>query len=264
MLAACTPLLVPHLLTRSGTPSAFGRELRASAAHADGVPVADVDARELKAVLAHFPPSCAELAERYVAALITYNAQTNVYSQGAYGKLPFHLQDSLTLGARIAQDPGPVVDMGSGSGLPSVCVAISNPSVPVWAVESKGRKTAFLKAVASELGLRNLHILTENIVELSRTSAFDVRYVTAKAFKPLPEVLPLAKKAILRQAQLLVPISEAQVAEHGSGAKRLLDPAVDVERIGEFIYFSRQIEASRPAGAKDKRIVITAPVGRAS
>lgn len=248
-LAACTPLLVPHLLPRAGAPPiAAVRTLRASA---EGAPAPGVDAAKLAAVLARFSPSRAQLAARYVEALVAYNARTNVYSQGAYDKLPFHLHDSLTLGERIAREPGPVLDMGSGSGLPSVCVAICNPSVHVWAVESKGRKTAFLRAVASDLGLRNLHVLTENLVELTRASAFDVRYVTAKAFKPLPEVLPLAQKAIAARARLLVPISEAQVLEHGGGAsggRRVLDPVADLERVGEFIYFSRLVEASRPQG----------------
>ena len=34
--------------------------------------------------------------------------------------------------------------MGSGSGLPSVMIAVANRDMPVYAVESKGRKTAFL------------------------------------------------------------------------------------------------------------------------
>jgi 16S rRNA G527 N7-methylase RsmG len=181
-----------------------------------------------------------------VSALLSYNSHTNVYSQGAYAKLPFHVGDSLTLGSIIARDPGPVVDLGSGSGLPCVCIAISNPTVPVWAVESKGRKTAFLKAVALELGLTNLHVLTENLVEFCRGRAFPAKYVTAKAFKPLVEVLPLAAKAIASEAQLLVPLSEAQLGE--LAAQRVLDPAQDVERVGPYLYFARAISPAKAVG----------------
>ncbi|KAG8469136.1 hypothetical protein KFE25_007654 [Diacronema lutheri] len=253
-----TSLLVPHILWRTAAPPcAPARALRASAGAAND-PSAHVDERELDAVLRGFSAPCAALAKRYVAALVEYNAHTNVYSQGAYGKLPFHVHDSLTLGALIARAPGGVLDMGSGSGLPSVCVAIANPSIPVYAVESKGRKAIFLTSVARELGLANLHVLTENIVELSRASAFDVAYVTAKAFKPLPHVIPLAKKAIRARARLLVPISEAQVVEHSAGWKRVLDPAVDLERVGPFIYFSREIKAASVRGGSGGRSVFGA------
>jgi 16S rRNA G527 N7-methylase RsmG len=254
----CVIVLLPHLFARTLPPCrsaglarstlpqrTAGLALRASAPANDGATTVNAD--ELAAVLARFPLA-GEGAGAYVRALLKYNELTNVYSQGAYAKLPFHIHDSLTLGAIIARAPGPVVDLGSGSGLPSVCVALSNPGVDVWAVESKSRKTTFLKAVAAELGLTNLHVLTENIVELSRLRVFDAAYVTAKAFKPLGEVVPLAEKAIMGRARILVPISEAQVVELGS--QGVLDPASEVERVGEFIYFARTIEASRAIGSR--------------
>ncbi|KAJ1633839.1 rRNA small subunit methyltransferase G-domain-containing protein [Pavlovales sp. CCMP2436] len=231
--AACA---LPHLLLRTAPPC-VGRPAMLSYAVRPG----EVDQAALAAVYARFPV-VADLAEGYVKALLKYNEGTNIYSQGAYGKLPFHIHDSLTLGALIARAPGSVVDLGSGSGLPAVLVALSNPGVSVWSVESKGRKTAFLRAVAAELQITNLHVLTINIVELSRAQAFDVSYVTAKAFKPLNEVIPLARKAIIARARLLVPVSEPQIAE--LAGQKVLDPATDLERIGEFTYFSRDIDAS--------------------
>ena len=70
--------------------------------------------------------------------------------------------------------------------------------------------------------------------------------VTAKAFKPLPEVGPIGSRCIAQDAQLLVPISEAQVREFALGEDRLA-------RRGEFLYFSEALSPSR--GASTRKLV---------
>jgi 16S rRNA G527 N7-methylase RsmG len=92
----------------------------------------------------HLPAPAVERALGYVEELLAYNERTNVYSKTAYGKLPFHVADSLTLALDIRDTIGArrgVLDLGSGSGLPSVLIACVNPELPVFAVESKSRKT---------------------------------------------------------------------------------------------------------------------------
>ena len=193
----------------------------------------------------------------YVSELLTYNERTNVYSKSAYEKLPFHIADSVTLAlevrdARKAQRG--VLDLGSGSGLPSVIMACVNPELPVFAVESKSRKTRFLTHAARKLGLDNYTPLTQNVNELSRSWYFDVDVVTAKAFKPLPEVGPIGSKCILSEAQMLIPISEAQVAEFSLGEERLV-------RHGKFLYFSEVLAPSRDAS---QRKLVTREAARTS
>ena len=148
-------------------------------------------------------------------------------------QLPFHVADSLTLAMRVRQAAQRgVLDLGTGSGLPSVLIACVNPELPVYAVESKSRKTRFLERAAAVLELPLFVPLTSDVNELSRRSYFDVDHVTAKAFKPLPEVGPIGERCILHDARLLVPISEAQVGEFALGEEKL-------ERRGDgFIYYS--------------------------
>ena len=65
-----------------------------------------------------------------------------------------NLQDSVVLAEHLAsQQPmcSGVLDLGSGSGLPSVVLACVMPEVPVYAVESKSRKTRFLAQVRLHL-----------------------------------------------------------------------------------------------------------------
>ena len=164
----------------------------------------------------------------------------NIYSKSAYAKLPFHVEDSLTLGALIAagEPRRGVLDLGSGSGLPSLLIAIVNPQLPVFAVESKSRKTRWLAHAARVLDLPCYAPLTLNVHELSRAHAFDVGVVTAKAFKPLPEVGPIARRCVSGGARLLVPISEAQVREFTLGEPQLARPNPG------FLYYDEPLEAS--------------------
>ena len=202
------------------------------------------------------PSAAAERVEGYVRLLLEYNEHTNVYSKSAYEKLPFHIEDSVRLAALAGgMASRGVLDVGSGSGLPSVITACVSPELPVFAVESKSRKTRFLAHCASELGLERYVPLTQNVRELCRSWAFDVDVVTAKAFKPLPEVGPIARRCISRSATLLVPISEAQVAEFSLGEAQL------VREAGRFVYYSEAVE---PSHGVEQRKMVSLEAARAS
>jgi len=145
--------------------------------------------------------------QRYVALLKDYNQHTNIYSENAYDKLSFHIQDGLMLSSLIGK--GPVLDIGSGAGFPAVLIALQNPDHEVVAVESKSRKTLFLEQVVQDLRLSNLRILQSDIHDVLRKKQVKPSVVTAKAFAPLPKLLEILKK-LSPPFQLFVPISEAQ------------------------------------------------------
>ena len=146
-------------------------------------------------------------------------ADQHLRTRSSYEHLPFHVLDSVTLGLAIAESAtaaaSGVLDLGSGSGLPSVLIAAVNPELPVYAVESKSRKTRFLERAAAVLELPLFVPLTSDVNELSRRSYFDVDHVTAKAFKPLEQVAPIAAACVRESALLQVPISTQQVSDLG-------------------------------------------------
>jgi len=148
------------------------------------------------------------LIKRYIDLLKEHNGHTNVYSKNAYDKLPFHIQDSINLSEYIK--PGQnVIDMGSGSGLPSIILAILCPKNKIYAVESRGRKAAFLNIVQSELALDNLTVVNLNINEYFRQ---DIRcdVFTAKAFAPYDKVIKIASRIANPGNKLYIPISKVQ------------------------------------------------------
>ena len=100
--------------------------------------------------------------------------------------------------------------------------------------------------VSGELDLPVYTPLTQNVHELSRSWVFDVDVVTAKAFKPLPEVTPIGRRCILNDARLLVPISESQAKEFELGEDWLA-------RRGDYLYFSEPLAPSH--GASQRKLV---------
>ncbi|MBA4341520.1 MAG: 16S rRNA (guanine(527)-N(7))-methyltransferase RsmG [Methylibium sp.] len=97
-----------------------------------------------------------------------------------------HLVDSLSLlpALRRHADGSPLrlMDVGSGGGLPGVVVAICEPSIDVTCVDAVAKKASFIKQVAAELGLKNLHGEHARVEEL-RAAPFDL--ITSRAFASL-------------------------------------------------------------------------------
>ncbi len=87
-----------------------------------------------------------------------------------------------------------LLDVGSGGGLPGIVLAIAEPSWDVSCIDAVGKKAAFIRQVAAELSLPNLHAL-QGRVEALKAPPFDV--ITSRAFAPLPDFTRLTQ-ALLR------------------------------------------------------------------
>ncbi|MBT5954525.1 hypothetical protein HOG98_07370 [bacterium] len=148
----------------------------------------------------------------YISVLKKYNETTNVYSKSAYDKLDFHIENCRLLGFHMKQK-GPIFDFGSGSGLPSVILSIIKPNTRIFAIDSTLKKATFLKHVKSELNLENLTVVHQDVLTFLRTEKTRPRYITAKAFAPLPKILNICEKIKFKGQELWVPISKNQKLE---------------------------------------------------
>jgi len=106
-----------------------------------------------------------------------------------------HLVDSLSLLPalrRHAQGQAlRMMDVGSGGGLPGVVVAICEPGIDVTCVDAVAKKATFIKQVAAELGLKNLHG-EHSRVEALKVPAFDL--ITSRAFASLLDFTTLTRQ----------------------------------------------------------------------
>lgn len=65
-----------------------------------------------------------------------------------------HLLDSLAILPHIGD--GPLLDVGSGGGLPGIPLAIARPELSVSMVDTVQKKATFLQQAAIQLGLKNV------------------------------------------------------------------------------------------------------------
>jgi len=105
------------------------------------------------------------------------------------------LEALLRSGAQSA--PPRVLDVGSGGGLPGVVWALFMPDADVHCVDAVGKKAAFVRQVAAELPLPNLHAHHER-VESMRGAGFDL--IACRAFASLADFTRLSRHLLAPQA----------------------------------------------------------------
>ena len=59
--------------------------------------------------------------------------------------------------------PAPLIDMGSGPGLPGIPLKIARPEVPMILAEPRGARAAFLREVCDELGLKDVEVYAHKV-----------------------------------------------------------------------------------------------------
>ncbi len=106
-----------------------------------------------------------------------------------------HLADCLAVVAPLrrhaAGKPLRVLDVASGGGLPGVVLAIVEPAWDVTCVDTVGKKAAFVRQVAAELALPNLHAEHARVEALRAARPFDL--ITSRAFASLPDFVRLTR-----------------------------------------------------------------------
>lgn len=96
-------------------------------------------------------------------------------------------------GPPTAGDAKRLLDVGSGGGLPGVILALAEASWDVTCVDAVGKKAAFIRQVASELGLPNLHAEHAR-VEALKLPPFDL--IICRAFAALPEFVEVTRELL--------------------------------------------------------------------
>lgn len=136
---------------------------------------------------------------QYLALLQRWNGTYNLTSvREPEQMLSLHLVDCLALMAPLrrhlgAQSETRLLDVGSGAGLPGVVIATLNPAIVVSCVDAVGKKAAFVRQVAAELALPNLHSVHARVERLDATP-FDI--VTSRAFASLPDFVKLTRPTL--------------------------------------------------------------------
>lgn len=206
------------------------------------------------------------LAERYAAHL----SDTGI-SHGLIGprEVPIlwerHILNCAVI-AEVMAEGARVIDVGSGAGLPGLCIALARPDLHVTLVEPMERRTAWLEMVSADLALTNVTVHRGRAEELHGTFEADV--VTARAVAALDKLarwcLPLvrpggelvamkgssAEREIVAAEKVLRKLGAVAIAMRSCGADVLEVPTtvVVVEKSREPVRATGR--ATRKAGSK--------------
>jgi 16S rRNA (guanine527-N7)-methyltransferase len=140
------------------------------------------------------PATEEETLARYRALVERYHRSLDLMSDRGLAALPAMLADADAYATAVSQhvSAGPVVDVGSGAGLPGVVVALRNRERRVVMVERRRRRAAFLRLVVAQCGLRNAVVLGEDVRRVGVGQAGGhIAAVTAQAVAGMREVYRL-------------------------------------------------------------------------
>lgn len=148
-------------------------------------------------------PAQVDLLLEFMALLQKWNKVYNLTAvRDPQEMLTHHLLDSLAAVAPLQKHvqglqrppgtPVPLLDVGSGGGLPGVVFAICCPEVDVSCVDTVAKKAAFIQQVAVQLKLRNLHGIHARVETL--TGPFAV--VSCRAFAALADFTQWSRAAL--------------------------------------------------------------------
>src|SRR5262249_13477454 len=73
-----------------------------------------------------------------------------------------HYVDSLLV-LRFLELPSPLIDMGSGAGLPGIPLKITRPDVPLILAEPRGQRAEFLNQTIQSLGLKDIEVIAQKV-----------------------------------------------------------------------------------------------------
>ena len=113
-----------------------------------------------------------------------------------------------------------VADVGSGAGLPGLCLAIARPDLKLTLIEPLERRVIWLNEVVEDLSLENVTVLRSRAEQA--VGAVDADVVTARAVSALVGLLDITLP-ILRGTGELLALKGRSAAEEVTKAKKKLN-----------------------------------------
>ena len=112
-----------------------------------------------------FAVSAAQRAQfaRYLDLLNKWNQVHNLTAvRDPEEQVSRHVLDCLAVLPYI-EDAATLADIGSGAGLPALMLAIMRPQLAVTALESNGKKAAFIRETVRVLALANVQVVAQRV-----------------------------------------------------------------------------------------------------
>ena len=143
-----------------------------------------------------------------------------------------HLLDALAILPHVGA--GPLLDVGSGGGLPGIPLAIARPDLSVTLVDAVQKKATFLQQAAIELELKSVAVHHARVEEMRGQYA----QISSRAFAELARFISLTHHLLAPGGRWLamkgaLPDDEFEALPAGSEVEAIIPlavPGLDAER----------------------------------
>lgn len=163
-----------------------------------------------------------DLAKRYVQHLASSGIERGLLGPREVPRLwSRHVLNCAVIESVMERDVE-VADVGSGAGLPGLCLAIARPDLKLTLIEPLERRCIWLSEVIDDLGLDNVTVMRGRAEQM--VDAVNARYVTARAVSALTNLAGLTIPLLHGQGELIAikGRSAAEEIEKASKAIRKL------------------------------------------
>lgn len=140
-----------------------------------------------------------------------------------------HLLDSLSLKPYI--DASPILDVGTGAGLPGIPLAICLPHLSFVLLDSNSKKTRFLNQVKIELGLDNIQVIHSRVEDYQADEAFKI--ITSRAFAALNTILERTQHLVVSSTRILAMKGKEEDVELLAGFEKYNEYSLNVAFLDE-------------------------------
>ncbi len=139
-----------------------------------------------------------EQFQTYYEELIAWNQRMNLTTITTYEDVQVkHFLDSLTVALALKPPTPPdfpVIDVGTGAGLPGIPLKILWPQIRLVLLEATAKKTVFLHHIITKLGLKGVAVVGGRAEELAHQSQYREQFglVLSRAVARLATLVELA------------------------------------------------------------------------
>lgn len=159
------------------------------------------------------------LAERYVEHLATSGMERGLLGPREVPRLWSRHVLNCAVVADLIPEGSKVADVGSGAGLPGLCLAIARPDLQMTLIEPLERRVTWLNEVVADLALENVQVIrgrAEQVVD-----RVDVDVVTARAVSALSGLAGLTIPLLHGQGEVLAIKGRSAAEEIDKAAKQI-------------------------------------------
>lgn len=142
-----------------------------------------------------------DLAKRYVGHLATSGIERGLIGPREVPRLWSRHVLNCAVVEELIDDGVKVADVGSGAGLPGLCLAIARPDLYLTLIEPLERRVTWLEEVVMDLGLSNVEIIRSRAE--AAIGKVECSVVTARAVSALKTLAPLTIPLLGGEGELL-------------------------------------------------------------